>query len=68
MTKLDLSVTECRYAGQYEDGQETLVEGPEATLVQDKSHARSTWRFVSSLERPWSSMNRTVKVIDVAAD
>ena len=57
-----------RYAGQHGDGQQTLVEGPEATLVQDPSQGRATLRFVSSMERPWSSMNRAVTTVDESAD
>ena len=57
-----------RYAGQHGDGQQTLVEGPEATLVQDPSQGHATLRFVSSMERPWSSMNRAVTTVDEMAE
>ncbi len=45
-----------------EDTSQSLVEGPDSMLVQDASHARSTWRYMSSMERPWRSVNRTVKM------
>lgn len=37
-----------------------MVEGPAATLLQDRALGRPSWRYVSSLERPWTATTKTL--------
>ena len=36
-----------------------LIEGPSSTLLQDLSLGRPSWKYISTLERPWTQKKNT---------